>query len=64
MKAEHSTKFWHLSGDPLEYQRGLEDLVEAISAWRSDEFAFRVEQVNDREISVSLVTMGDQPMDW
>lgn len=48
----------------LEYERGLENLVEAISAWRSDEFAFRVEQVNDREISVSLVTRGDQPMDW
>ena len=48
----------------LEYERGLEDLVEALSNWRSEEFAFRVEQVNDREISVSLVTMGDQPMDW
>ena len=48
----------------LEYERGLEDLVEVISAWRSAEFAFRVEQVNDPEISVSLVTMGDQPMDW
>lgn len=48
----------------LKYQRGLEDLVEAISDWRSDEFAFRVDQVNDREISVSLVTRGDQPMGW
>jgi hypothetical protein len=48
----------------LEYERGLEDLVEALSEWRSDEFAFRVEQVNDREISALLVTMGDQPMDW
>jgi len=48
----------------LEYERGLEDLVEALSEWRSDEFSFRVEQVNDREISVSLVTMGDQSMDW
>jgi hypothetical protein len=48
----------------LEYERGLEDLVEALSEWRSDEFFFRVEQVNDREISVLLVTMGEQPMDW
>ena len=48
----------------LEYERGLEDLVEALSEWRSDEFAFRVEQVNDREVSVLLVTMGEQPMDW
>jgi len=48
----------------LEYERGLEDLVEALSNWRSDEFSFRVEQVNDREISISLVTMGEQPMDW
>ena len=48
----------------LEYQRGLDDLVEAISDWRSDEFAFRVEQVSDREIAVSLVTRGDQRMDW
>ena len=47
----------------LEYEGGLEDLVEAISDWRSDEFAFRVDQVNDREISVSLVTRGDQPME-
>jgi hypothetical protein len=48
----------------LEYVRGLEDLVEAISGWRSDEFAFRVERVSDREVSFSLVTMGDQPMEW
>jgi len=48
----------------LEYERGPEDLVEALSNWRSDEFAFRIEQVNDREISVSLVTTGEQPMDW
>ncbi len=48
----------------LEYERALEDLVAAVSDWRSDEFAFRVEQVSDREISVLLVTMGDQPMDW
>ena len=48
----------------LEYERGIEDLVEALSEWSSDEFAFRVEQVNDREISVLLVTMGEQPMEW
>lgn len=48
----------------LEYERGLEDLVEAISTWSSAEFAFRVEQVNEREISVLLVTVGEQPMDW
>jgi len=48
----------------LEYERALEDLVEAVSDWRSDEFAFRVEQVSDREISVQLVTMGEQSMDW
>jgi len=48
----------------LEYERGLEDLVEALSEWRSDEFAFRVEQVNDREISVLLVTAEEQATDW
>jgi len=48
----------------LEYERGLEDLVEVLSEWRSDEFSFRVEQVNDREISVLLVTMGEQSMEW
>ena len=48
----------------LEYERGLEDLVEAISTWSSAEFSFRVEQVNDPEISVLLVTVGEQPMDW
>jgi hypothetical protein len=47
----------------LEYERGPEDLVEALSNWRSDEFAFRVEQVNALEVSVSLVTRGDKPMD-
>jgi hypothetical protein len=47
----------------LEYERGLEDLVEALSEWRSDEFAFRIEQVNDREISVLLVTAGEQATD-
>ncbi len=47
----------------LEYERGLEALVEALSNWRSEEFSFRVEQVKDREISVLLVTMGEQPMD-
>jgi len=47
----------------LEYKRGLDDLVETISGLRSEEFSFRVEQVNDREISVSLVTMGGQPID-
>ena len=48
----------------VEYERGLEALVEALSNWRSEEFSFRVEQVNDREISVWLVIMGEQPMDW
>jgi hypothetical protein len=48
----------------LEHERGLEDLVEALSNWRSDEFTFRVEQVDEREISVSLVTIGDPSMDW
>ena len=47
----------------LEYKRGLDDLLEAISALRSEEFSFRVDQVNDREISVSLVTMGAPPID-
>lgn len=43
----------------LDYERTLEDLMEAISSWRSEEFAFKLEQVNDREITVLLVTMGD-----
>lgn len=48
----------------LEYERGVEDLVEAISVYRSEEFSLRVEQVKDREISVSLVTVGEQPVEW
>ena len=43
----------------LEYARGLDDLLEAISNCGSGEFALRVEQVKDREIKVSLVTMSD-----
>jgi hypothetical protein len=45
----------------LEYRRSLDDLVQALSEWHSEEFAFRVEQVSDREVSVSLVPMGDRP---
>jgi hypothetical protein len=43
----------------LEVQRDLEGLLEAISSLRDDEFAFRVEQVRDQEITVSLVPMND-----
>lgn len=39
----------------LEYERDLEDLLETLWSWRSEEFAFRVDQVKDREITVSLV---------
>ncbi len=46
----------------LEYDRTLEDLVESISAWRSEEYAFTVEQVNDLEITVLLATLSDQGM--
>jgi hypothetical protein len=41
----------------LEYERDLDDLLEAISSCGSEEFALRVEQVKDREIKVSLETM-------
>ncbi len=46
----------------LEYGSGLEDLVEAISALHTEEFSFRVEQAKDREVTVSLVTMGDRSL--
>ena len=47
----------------LEYERDLDDLLEAISSWSSEEFAFRVEQVKDQEVAVSLVTMPPGLMD-
>ncbi len=40
----------------LEYERNLEHLLEAVSSLPPGEFAFRVEQVKDQEITVSLVT--------
>ena len=43
----------------LEYERDLEHLLEAISSLPPGEFAFRVEQVKDQEITVSLVTTGN-----
>jgi hypothetical protein len=43
----------------LEYERDLDDLLEAISSCSTEEFALRVEQVKEREIKVSLVTMSN-----
>jgi len=43
----------------LEYERDLDDLLEAISSCGSGEFSLRVEQVKDGEIKVSLVTMSN-----
>jgi len=43
----------------LEYDRDLDDLLEAISISSTEEFALRVEQVKEREIKVSLVTMSN-----
>ena len=39
----------------LEYGRTPDDLLEAISGLHSDEFSFKVEQVDERKILVSLV---------
>jgi hypothetical protein len=47
----------------LEYEGDIDDLLEAVSNWSSEEFSFRVDQVKDQEIAVSLVTMRDQLMD-
>lgn len=47
----------------LEYAGGVDDLLEAISGWISEEFAFRVEQVSEGAISVSLVRPGGQGME-
>ncbi len=46
----------------LEYGRSLEDLLEALSTWRSEEYAFTVEQLNDREITVLLVKTSEPSM--
>jgi len=43
----------------LEYERDLDDLLEAISIFSTEEFALRVEQVKEREIKVLLVTMSN-----
>jgi hypothetical protein len=43
----------------LEYERDLDDLLDMISSCGSEEFSLRVEQVEDREIKVSLETMGN-----
>lgn len=43
----------------LEYERDLEHLLEAISDLPAGEFTFRVEQVKDQEITVSLVTTSN-----
>jgi hypothetical protein len=40
----------------LAYERDLDDLLNMISSCGSEEFSLRVEQVEDREIKVSLVT--------
>jgi hypothetical protein len=41
----------------LEYERDMDSLLEAVSSFGADDFAFHVEQVRDQEIAVSLVTM-------
>ena len=43
----------------LQYERDLDDLLEAISTCSTEEFALRVEQVKEREIKVSLVPMSN-----
>lgn len=47
----------------LEYGRNLDDLLNAILALHSDEFSFKVEQENEREVSVSLVPMNEPLVD-
>jgi len=43
----------------LEYERDLDDLLDMISSCGSEEFSLRVDQVEDREIKVSLVPMSN-----
>lgn len=47
----------------LEYEGDVDDLLEAISKWSSEEFSLRVEKVKDHEIAVSLVSMRGEFMD-
>ena len=67
MKHVNSATTFEVSGTSmvlrLEYEGDVDDLLEAISKWSSEEFSLRVHQVKDHEIAVSLVTMRGESMD-